>query len=95
MELKTIKKIHVLPFAQAVGAVFAVLGFVAIIPLILFMAVPDTSPAARLGALGGIILTMLIYPAMLFVISFITSGIMAVVYNFIAPHVGGIKLEVE
>ncbi|VVB96110.1 Uncharacterised protein [uncultured archaeon] len=95
MELKTIKKIHVLPFAQVVGAVFAVLGFVATIPLFFLMAVPDTSPAGRLGAVGGIILTMIIYPAMLFVISFISSGIMAIVYNFIAPHVGGIKLEVE
>ncbi len=37
----------------------------------------------------------LIYPAILFVISFIASGIMAVIYNFITPHVGGIKLEVE
>lgn len=95
MELKTIKKIHVLPFAQAVGAMFAILGFVATIPLIFFMAVPDTSVAGRLGALGQIVVVMLIYPAMLFVISFIASGIMAVVYNFIVPHVGGIKLEVE
>lgn len=95
MELKTIKKIHVLPFAQAVGTVFSVLGFVATIPMFLFMAVPNTSSAARLEAVGGIILIMFIYPAMLFVISFIASGIMAVVYNFIAPHVGGIKLEVE
>ncbi len=95
MELKTIKTILVLPFALTVGAMFAVLGFVASIPLFSLMTVPDTSVAAGLGALGWVIPIMVIYPTILFAISFIASGIMAVVCNFIAPHAGGIKLEVE
>ncbi|HEY9206701.1 MAG TPA: hypothetical protein VIO58_12355 [Candidatus Methanoperedens sp.] len=69
MELRTIKKIHVLPFAQAVGATFAALGFFISIPTFFLAAIPE-SPSARLEALGWIILV-------------------------IAPHVGGIRLEVE
>ncbi|MGB9977888.1 DUF3566 domain-containing protein [Methanobacterium sp.] len=57
-----------------------------------------TIPAESISAFGtfgviGSILSIIILPIVAFIIVFIINAILAVLYNLVAPRVGGIKLE--
>lgn len=98
MEIKTIKRIDIMKFALNIGLISGVLGLVAGILVALFIsAMRSLVPFAELSALmaiGGFV-AIVAYPVMYFIYGFIGSAIAAILYNFIAPHVGGIKIEVE
>ncbi len=95
MELKTIKKIHVVPFALTMGVIEAVIGFIFGIIMFLFIGFLRTIPGFRptVPMIGGVLL--IIYPVVFFVIGFFIGAILSVVYNLIAPATGGIKVEVQ
>ncbi len=98
MELKTIKKIQVVPFALTIGVIEAVIGLIAGMLMFLFIGVLSTIPGFRpTGAmmLGGGVVFIVTYPVLFFIIGFIGSAILSIVYNIIAPITGGIKVEVE
>jgi membrane-anchored glycerophosphoryl diester phosphodiesterase (GDPDase) len=98
MALRTLKKIHVMPFALIFGVIEAVLGL--IIGIITFLligllsTIPGFHPTGPMMLGGGIVL-VIVYPVMFFIIGFIVGAILSVVYNLIAPATGGIKVEVE
>ena len=52
------------------------------------------SVAGSVSAMGAIYL-IIIWPIMAFVGTFIGAMIVALLYNFLAPRIGGIKLELE
>lgn len=54
--------------------------------------VPNISGLGALGTIGSIILIIGI-PVGTFIISFIAYAIIAIIYNFITPKIGGIKFE--
>ncbi len=98
MELKTIKKIHVVPFALTIGVIEAVIGLIVGILMFLLIGLLSTIPGFnQTGSmmLGGGIVLLVTYPILFFIIGFIGGAIISVVYNLIAPVTGGIKVEVE
>ncbi|MCZ7393194.1 MAG: hypothetical protein ABOK23_09925 [Candidatus Methanoperedens sp.] len=100
MEQKTIKKIEVIPFALTIGLIEAVLGLiVGIIEALFIGAMMSLAPyyagPSAMMARGIGVLAIVAYPVAFFILGFIGSAIIAIIYNFIVPHVGGIKVEVE
>jgi hypothetical protein len=99
LEEKTIKYIPVVPVAIMLGLISAVIGLImgiifalsfgAIIPSIpTTNEVFDTNLFRILFGIGSIVLM----PVMGFAGGFIHGAIVAVLYNFLAPRIGGIKL---
>lgn len=95
MEEKTIRVIRPVSLGLMVGAVSAVMAFLGAILIVLFML-----PSFRhvqgfewVGILGG--LWVLVIPAVVFIIGFIEGFFIAVIHNFLAPRIGGIKLLLE
>ena len=94
MEEKTIRAIPAVPLGLMMGAISAVIAFIAAVVMVLLM------PAFRhqtgfewIGGFGG--LWALVVPIAVFIGGFIQGLIIAVVYNFLAPRIGGIKLHFE
>ncbi|SCG84938.1 DUF3566 domain-containing protein [Methanobacterium congolense] len=52
------------------------------------------SVASSITAMGALYL-IIIWPIMTFILTFIGAAIVALLYNFLAPRVGAIKLELE
>ena len=95
MEEKTVKAIPALPLGLMMGATSAVIAFIAAIIMVLFM-LPYAAYARGFEwtvGLGG--LWALVVPIAAFIVGFIQGLIIAVVYNFLAPRIGGIKLRFE
>jgi ABC-type lipoprotein release transport system permease subunit len=101
MERKTIARIAVLPFGLMYGAISAVIGvIIGIIFAVIFTPMfyyttslpnytgPSLSFFGFLFGIGAIV----IFPIVMFVSGLIQGLIMAVLYNFLAPRIGGIKL---
>ena len=95
MEEKTIKAIPAVPLGLMMGAVSAVVAFVAAIIMVLLMlpTLTFTPGFEWVGVLGA--LWVLVIPVVVFVVGFIQGLIVAVVHNFLAPRIGGIKLRFE
>ena len=77
------------------GAISAVIAFIAAIVMVLFMRpffryAPGFEWIVGLGGLWA-----LVVPIAVFIVGFIQGLIVAVVYNFLAPRFGGIKLRFE
>jgi len=102
MEEKTIQNIPAMPFALMIGAIGAVLGliigiFYAIIGTAIMSALSGTSGVTGVDLTGfGIIfsvLAIIIMPIIMFIGGLIEGLIIAVIYNILAPRIGGIKLR--
>jgi len=95
MEEKTIKSIPAVPLGLMMGAVSAVIAFIAAVIMVLLMlpALTFTPGFEWVGALGA--LWVVVIPVVVFVAGFIQGLIVAVVHNFLAPRIGGIKLRFE
>jgi hypothetical protein len=101
MEERTIRAIPPMPFAVMMGAILAVIGLiVGIIYAIIGAAITsmlssgtgvDLGEFGILFGLGAII----IMPIACFIGGLIEGLIIAVIYNFLAPRIGGIKLRFE
>jgi len=95
VEEKTIKSIPALPFGLMMGSISAVIAFIAAIVMVLFL-LPSFRYAPGfewIGFLGA--LWVIVIPIVVFIAGFIQGLIVAVVYNFLAPRIGGIKLRFE
>jgi len=95
MEEKTIKAIPAVPLGLMMGAISAVIAFIAsIIMVLLMMPALTYAPGFEwVGLLGA--LWVVVIPVVVFVVGFIQGLIVAVVHNFLAPRIGGIKLRFE
>jgi hypothetical protein len=52
------------------------------------------SVAGSITAMGALYL-IIIWPIMAFILTFIGAAIVAIIYNFLAPRIGGIKLQLK
>jgi hypothetical protein len=95
MEEKTIKAIPAVPLGLMMGSISAVTAFVAAVIMVLLMlpALTYTPGFEWVGALGA--LWVAVIPIVVFAVGFIQGLIVAVVYNFLASRIGGIKLRFE
>lgn len=100
LDIKTISSVPVVPFALMFGIISAVIGLITgIIFAFVFgtmtSAIPPTSEVIELGwfralfSIGAIVLM----PVLGFAGGFIQGAIYAVLYNFLAPKIGGIQLR--
>jgi hypothetical protein len=98
---KTIQSIPVMPFALMLAIISAVLGLIVGIFYagmfgFITAAIPNTGTTVPIiGLLSvifgvGAIITM---PILFFIAGLIQGAIVAVLYNFLAPRIGGIKLR--
>jgi hypothetical protein len=97
---KTIQSIPIMPFALMIAIISAVLGlvvgiFYAAIFGFITATLPTGTAVLNVGWLRvlfglGSIITM---PIMFFIAGLIQGVIVAVLYNFLAPRIGGIKLR--
>jgi hypothetical protein len=100
MEEKTIRAIPPVPLALMMGAISGVVTFIAAIIVAVFWLPYFTFSSADLPigmnwifGIGALII--IIMPIAGFIIGFIQGLITAVVYNFLAPRIGGIKVRFE
>ena len=97
MEEKAITAIRVVPFALILGTISAVLSFiVAVLLVAIFVPFLSVAPEVAMGlgilvSLGGLLI--IVVPILAFISTFIGAAIFAVLYNFLAPQVGGIRLR--
>jgi hypothetical protein len=100
MEEKTVKKIDVATFATTLGTFSGITGFIAgliIAVLSSEIAVLFPSLTERTVILDVLLgeSAIIILPIMAFIGGFIEGFIIAVIYNYLAPRIGGIKLGFE
>jgi hypothetical protein len=95
VEEKTIKVIPAVPLGLMMGAISAVIAFIAAIIMVLFMMpyLTYTLGFEWIGLLGA--LWAVVIPIAVFIIGFIQGLIVGLVYNFLASRIGGIKLRFE
>jgi len=101
MEEKTIKAVPAVPFATMYGAISGIIGLIAGIIMAIswasIMSMIPTTADVDLTGLGVIfgVGAIIVMPIAGFIGGFIQGLIMAVIYNFLAPRIGGIKLRFE
>jgi len=102
MEERTIKNIPAIPLVTMLGAIQAVIGLIVGIIMAIFSTAFTTwmeqqSATTGISGLGPLIgvAWVIIMPIGMFISGFIQGLITAVIYNFLAPRLGGIKLRFE
>lgn len=104
MTEKTIQSIRVVPFALMLGCINAVIGlilgvFYALFFGTIFSLIPTTAPPTGINLeLLRIIFgatALIVMPVVGFVGGLIQGLLVAVLYNFFAPRIGGIKLRLK
>jgi hypothetical protein len=99
---KEIKSIPIVRFALIMAAVTAVLAFIFALIFALPMGMMAVIPRETMPFWGypwsplvfGFF-AIIMWPLFAFVIGFISYAIFALIYNFLAPKIGGIRLELE
>ncbi len=99
MEEKTVEAIPAVPFAVMMGAIDAVIGLIVGI----IFAITSSAMMSMMSSTYDIDLTgwgilfgvaaIIIMPIACFIGGLIQGLIIAVIYNFLAPRIGGIKLR--
>jgi len=103
MEEKTIQSISVLPLALISGLIGAVIGLIlGIFYAVVFGAIFSTIPPGTLttgvfdfgwfSIIFGVA-AIIIMPILGFIVGLIQGALVAVLYNFFAPRIGGVKLR--
>lgn len=100
---KTIESIPVMPFAMMLGVISAVIGliigiFYALVFGAIISSIPTTTGTTEVFDFGWLSVlfgvgAIIIMPIVGFIGGLIQGLIVAVLYNFLAPRIGGIKLR--
>lgn len=109
-DMKEIVGVPVVPFALMISAIGATIVFIAMLiigPLLMIglqaavigaayqgTVIPGLSSIGALGIVGLLILIIGV-PIVMFVASFIMTALTAIIYNLLAPKIGGIEFEFE
>ncbi len=109
-DMKEVVGVPVVPFALMLSAIGATIVFIAMLiigPLLMIglqaavigaayqgTVIPGLSSIGALGIVGLLILIIGL-PIVMFVASFIMTALTAIIYNLLAPKIGGIEFEFE
>lgn len=90
-----VKKIHVVQTALAIAVVSAVLGFIEGILVALGAGTLMTafSGVPMAGVMFTGVISVILFPITAFIVTFIVTAITAIIYNFVAERIGGIRFE--
>ena len=96
-EIKEIKSVSIVPFTLMSSSISAVMGLIYALILIIVLGVVAVFLPSTASAILGILLTLavtiiIIFPLGSFLLSILSSFLLALVYNLLVPRVGGIKL---
>ena len=106
MEEKTIRSVSPVPFGLIMGAVSGVAGLIGTLLFAVFYLpfmstlsesfnpVPGTPTTSIFPSALGIVIVIVI-PVVAFIVGFVQGLLSAVIYNFLAPRIGGIKIRFE
>jgi len=98
VDVKEIKHVRAAPFTLMTSVIHAILAFIVAIFLLLGLGVLAAIP--QLSAISGVLLTLgvalvILIPLTSFFYNVVGAFVMALLYNVLAPKVGGIKLGME
>ena len=98
VDVKEIKHVRAAPFTLMTSVIHAILAFIVAILLLLGLGVLAAIP--QLSAISGVLLTLgvalvILIPLTSFFYNIVGAFVMALLYNVLAPKVGGIKLGME
>jgi hypothetical protein len=98
VDVKQIKHIRAAPFTLMTSVIHAILAFLVAIILLLGLGVLAAIP--QLSAISGVLLTLgvaliILIPLTAFFYNIVGAFVLALLYNVLAPKVGGIKLGME
>jgi uncharacterized protein involved in cysteine biosynthesis len=101
VDTKEIKGIPVISFALIIAIVLAVTMLVVGIVMALLgsptykmMPMMDDFNHMFVGGISALYF-IVVMPIMVFIFGFLVTALATIIYNFIAPKIGGIKLELE
>lgn len=95
-QLKEIIEVPVVQLAKVIGIVYAILFF--IIGIFYGLAAGVATSAVPNFGVGGLLLAILIIivmPIIGFIVGFIESAVLALIYNWVVPRIGGIQVKVK
>ncbi|MDI9434908.1 MAG: hypothetical protein QM396_02760 [Euryarchaeota archaeon] len=107
-EMEEIKEIPIIPLSLMVSTlntIYVLILMLIVAPILMLgmqtaaiAAISTTSSLPEFGGLSalgiiGIIMMIIGIPIIVFISSFINTAIMALIYNFLAPKIGGIRLK--
>jgi len=104
VDLKEIKKVKLTPFTRMSASIYAILGFVAAVILLIILTIvqavgllPSVIPqVGHFNFVTGLGIPLIILlPIGAFLVTVTVSFISAMLYNILVPKLGGIKLELE
>jgi len=100
VNLKEIKSVNLTSFTKMSASIYAILGFVAAIAMLIILAIVQAAGfLPQLGqfnlAIGVGIPLIILFPIGAFLITVAISFISALLYNALVPRLGGIRLEME
>lgn len=100
VDIKEIKSLKLTPFTKMSASICGILGLIAaIIMLFIIIIVEVTGIVPHLGQFNIItgfgVPIIVLFPIGAFFITIATSFFSAILYNLLAPKVGGVKLELE
>ncbi len=101
--MKEIKSIPVVSFALIIALILAIIMFIIGILIVIFglsmfsMMSAFMMYGANFMNFGAItaLYWIVIMPLMMFICGFLIAALAAIIYNVLAPRIGGIKLELE
>ncbi|MCK9152002.1 hypothetical protein [Methanobacterium alcaliphilum] len=100
-EIKEIKSIPVVQFALVVGGITGILGLIWSFLITLFgVSLLTFVPSQQLstviaGGIFGAIFIILFVTISSFIMGFVTYALIAIIYNFLASKIGGVRIELE
>jgi hypothetical protein len=101
MEEKTIQSIPIMPFALMYACISAIIGLIiGIFYAVVFGAILASVPSSTTGgfSLGWLSIffgvgAIVVVPIVSFIGGLIMAAIIALLYNFLAPRIGGVKVR--
>ena len=85
--LHELKSIPVVPAALAAAVVFAIFGFIRGLIYLITLSISGNAVAGLITFITDIVVYFVVY--------FIVVALVAIIYNYLAPKIGGIKLGLE
>jgi hypothetical protein len=101
VEERTIQSIPVMPFALMYACISAAIGFIigifyALLFGAIFASIPSSTTGASIPSWLSLFLgvgAIMVVPIISFVSGLIVAAIVALLYNFLAPRIGGVKVR--
>ena len=98
IEIKDIKSVKIVPFTLMNSSITAVIGLIygIVFAIIFGVSVGSSLPSITAGMIATLIIgSILAFPTMMFLVSALSSFLVALLYNQLVPRLGAIQLGFE